>query len=55
MRFIEKKDISRKNDIGIIRNLEVKFHDENFYNYNNITVIYKLQSYILSMNEAFVF
>ena len=40
MTFIEKKDISCKNNIGIIRNLEIKFHDENCYNYNNFTFIY---------------
>jgi hypothetical protein len=40
MKFIEKKDISSKNNIGIIRNLEIKFYAENCYNYNNITVIY---------------
>jgi len=39
MTFIEKKDISCKNNIGIISNLEIKFLDENYYNYNNITVI----------------
>jgi hypothetical protein len=38
--FSEKKDISCKNNIGIIRNLEIQFHDENCYNYKNITVIY---------------
>ena len=30
MTFIEKKDISCKNNIGIRRNLEIKFHDENY-------------------------
>ena len=40
MTFIEKKEISCKNNIGIIRNLEIKFHYENYYSYNNITVIY---------------
>ena len=55
MAFIEKKEISSKNNIGIIRNLEIKFHDENCYNYNNITFICILQSYISSMNEALVF
>ena len=40
MKFSEKKDISYKNNIGIIRNLEIKFHEENYYNYNNTTVIY---------------
>jgi hypothetical protein len=39
MPFIEKIDISCKNNIGITRNLEIKFHDENCYNYNNITFI----------------
>ena len=29
-----------KNVIGIIRNLEIKFRDENYYNYINITFIY---------------
>ena len=46
MKFIEKK-ISCKNNIGIIRNLENKFHDENCFNYNNITFISIIQSYIL--------
>jgi len=36
-----------KNDIVIIRNLEIKFHVENCYNYNNITFICILQSYII--------
>jgi len=40
MTFHEKKHISCTNNIGILRNLEIKFHDENYYNYNNITVIY---------------
>ena len=44
MTFSEKKEISYKNNIGIIRNLEIKFHYENYYNYNNITVIYMFQS-----------
>ncbi len=55
MTFIEKKDILCKNNIGIMRNLEIKVHDENCYNYNNITFICIKQSYISSMNEAFVF
>ncbi len=36
---MKKKDNSCKNNIGIIRNLEIKFYDENCYNYNNITFI----------------
>jgi hypothetical protein len=40
MTFIEKKDISCKNNIGIIRNLEIKFHDDNCYNYKNSYVYY---------------
>jgi len=39
----------------IIRNFEIKFKDKNYYNYNNITVIYIQESYISSMNEALVF
>jgi hypothetical protein len=50
-----KKDISCKNNIVFIRNLEIKFHDENCYNYNNITFICILQSYRSSMNETLVF
>ncbi len=46
MTFGEKKDISCKNNIDIIRNLEIKFQDENYYNYNNITFIYIYYSYI---------
>jgi len=55
MTFIEKKNISCKNNIGIRRNLEIKFHDENCYNYNNITFRCILQSYISSMNEVSIF
>jgi len=55
MTFIEKKDISCKNNIGITRNLEIKFHDENCYNYNNITFICILQAQISPMKEALVF
>ena len=55
MTFIEKTDISCKNNIGIIRYLEIKFHDENCYNYNNITFKCILQLYISFMNEALVF
>ena len=54
MTFLEKKDILYKNNIVIIRNLEIKFHDENCYNYN-IAFICILQSYISSMYEALVF
>ncbi len=36
----KKKHIAFTNNIGILRNLEIKFHDENYCNYNNITVIY---------------
>ncbi len=32
--------------------IEIKFHDENYYNYINITFICLLQSYIPSINEA---
>jgi hypothetical protein len=44
MSFIEKKDISCENVVGIIRSLEIKFHDEDCYNYNNITFICLLQT-----------
>ncbi len=47
MTFPEKKNILCKNDIGIIKNLEIKFEDENYYNYNNTTVI----SIIFKKNE----
>jgi len=40
MTFPEKKDILCKNNIVIIRNFEIKFYDKNYYNYNNVTVIY---------------
>ncbi len=40
MTLREKKGISCKNYVGITRNLEIKFQYENYYNYNNITVIY---------------
>jgi hypothetical protein len=53
MTLSEKKDISCKNNIGIIRNLEIRFQDENFYNYNNITFIGILQSYVSSMKTLF--
>jgi len=46
MTFNEKKGNLCKNNSVIIRDLEIKFHDENFYNYNNITFICILQSYI---------
>ncbi len=55
MTFREKKDISCKNNIGILRNLEIKFQDENYYTYNNNTFIYILQTNISSTNEALVF
>jgi len=55
MTFIEKKTFRLKNNIGIIRNLEIKFHDENCYNYNNISFICILQSNISSVNQALVF
>ncbi len=32
MTFIEKKDISYKNNIGNIKNLEIEFQDESYYN-----------------------
>ncbi len=47
MTFHEKKHISCTNNIGILRNLEIKFHDENYYNYNNITVIYGMFFFLL--------
>ena len=52
---LREKGISCKNNIDIIRNLEIKFHDENCYNYNNITFKCILQLYISFMNEALVF
>ncbi len=51
MTLIEKKDTSCKNNIGIIRNLEINFHDENSYNYNNIIVIYLSEPYISSIKK----
>ena len=52
MTFREKKHIACTNNIGILRNLEIKFHDEkNYYNYNNITVIYKLQPHLSSIKK----
>ncbi len=53
MTFTEKNKTFCVN-IGIIRNLETKFPDENCYNYNNITFTCLLQSYISSLNEALV-
>ena len=53
MTFTEKnKTFSGKNNIAIIKNLEIKFHDENCHNYNNITFICILQPYISSLNKA---
>jgi hypothetical protein len=46
-----KKKILCKNNIGIISKLKIKFDYENYYNYNNITVIYKLQPYISSIKK----
>jgi hypothetical protein len=57
MTFSEKK-IMCKNNVGIISNLKIKFDYENYYNYNNITVIYILQPYISSIkkiDEALIF
>ncbi len=34
MALLEKKGISCKNNIDVIRNLEIIFHDENCYSYN---------------------
>ncbi len=48
-----KKNISCKNNIGIIRNLEIKFQDKNYYNYNNITFIYILVIYITYERRTF--
>ena len=42
-RFIEntsKMTFRVKIILVLLRNLVIKFHDENYYNYNNITVIY---------------
>ncbi len=44
MTFAEKnKTFSGKNNIAIIKNLEIKFHDENCHNYNNITFQLELE------------
>jgi hypothetical protein len=51
MTFFEIKNILCKNVIDIIRNLEIKFHNDNCYNHDNITIICILQSYISSMNK----
>jgi len=50
MSFREKKNLC-KNNIGIISKLKIKFDYENYYNYNNITVIYILQLYISSIKK----
>ena len=49
----KKKDILCKNNIGIIRSLEIKFHDHSHMCYSHIYIIYERSIRFLTILKLF--